>query len=96
MLLVCSALLSKEDFGCTANTIKESDMNNKDFQEWLQNVSDTCVEHTYDALWHFFNALQLANEFDHAWQWGVFDDWTWTPTPERLEELVDIVREGRY
>lgn len=74
-------------------------MNNEDFQKWLCNVSDACVGHAYDVriqLMDFFGALGLSEEFDRAWQWGVFDDWTWTPTPERLEELVDVVREGRY
>lgn len=68
-----------------------------EFREWLCEVSSACEEHgARTMLMIFFSTLGFAEEFDHAWQYGVFDDWTWNPTPEHLEELVDVVRFGRY
>ena len=67
------------------------------FQEWLCNVCNACEEYeAHPTLMEFFSKLGLATEFDRAWQWDVFNDWTWNPTSERLEELVDVVRFGRY
>ena len=68
-----------------------------EFGEWLCNVCDACEEHgARSELMDFFGALGLATGFDRAWQHDVFNDWTWNPTPERLEELVDVVRFGQY
>lgn len=81
----------------TKELVYFEEMPRKDFEEWLDNVSSACEEHgACSILLDFFTVLGLAGEFDHAWQHDVFNDWTWNPTPERLEELVEVVRFGRY
>ena len=72
-------------------------MSRGEFREWLCEVSLACEEFgARGMLTAFFSTLGLATEFDRAWQHDVFNDWTWNPTPECLEELVNVVRFGQY
>jgi len=72
-------------------------MSEHSFRQWIHNTCSACEERgAQGVLMDFFDALGLGEEFDHAWQHGVFDDWTWDLAAKRLEELVDVVRFGRY
>jgi len=73
-------------------------MTQKELKEWVRNITDAVQGDydAYDSLSELFYELGLEQEFDRAWQFGVFDSWTVAPTQKELLRLVKVVEKGMY
>lgn len=73
-------------------------MTKRELREWVRNITDAVQSDydPYDSLIELFDELGLGEEFDRAWQFGVFDAWTLAPTQRDLLRLVEVVERGMF
>lgn len=73
-------------------------MTQKELKEWARNIVDAVLDDydAYDSLSELFDELGLGQEFDRAWQFGVFDSWTMNPTQKELLRLIKVIERGMY